>query len=1556
VDLNLETGFTGNRFNANFRIIVSGFKNSAGDQMQTETFNFTTAQGPTVVQTLTTDYAYAVGHAINVSSIAYTPNAGDATEGIHTCYWYREGTATAVRSGCSYTPTLNDFNKNITLEIIPKDADNREGTAYRSSPMLVGVLLKAGTVTKNSAIGNPSILIGSADATESIDGIVVYGTTTVRLGDMAPTDKFIAWNSAAGTFTNAASSVSNFNPGTTPSSDIAINATIDDGELPTIFGSRNSNNELELIISKPVDIVPGVGIRIVQEDGAGAGNIWATTVAGTLGDGGKELKIPLENFMMYGTPFDVSSANRFRVEIDAGAFEDSRGNLTLANAHLCTFASTSYYAIQPSKRSFVATATYGDYDVNAFASDEFKVNITNKSSTPISLKASLADGTNFVVLNDDIFADVGVDADVDITLGIVSESLPAGEYNGVLIIEENATPSRVREEVALTFIVNRKVLEITTGVTIPAVPSRAYDRTTTVPPIYWGSWDWSGAVLGHNTDTVNVEINNGDFGDNTVGNDKPISASYEITGSLKTNYTFAGGASPYVQPVLTMPINGLKADITQREITVEFLNANMGTKVYDGLNSLSGSDINHDNYRLKAGGDDGVISGDAVSLNKAETEFTFRNANVGEGKEIFRASFALANNATAANYKLVAPDFTNVTGTITIASLADLSSDNETYDNNCTVSASAIYGDEIRLAGFWENPPEGSCDVTKHEMTLAGRWRVCTGAEGEPAVCGASRVPARPRVTTIAQEPVWAYFDVAGGNYKKDLAVLIDLEVKPKTISLSADLTGAGNLRYGIKTYDGNTILTGVKALDQNSANNPAIIEGDEIRAEDVVVEAAFIDANAGNNKPINITWTSNSTDLSKKYAFAQTNATGTISPRKLRITGVKINDKDYDGTRTATAQSIGFGDLEREESKECELDDYNCVPSGLVDGDSSPIGGSTLTVSGASFVTPYVNCEWDANYNCTEKPVEVIFTSATGLSSASGNYTLEIAPSQGIIRQVAITESGKTFQNRATYGDKLGDVYILTTQAVKDTAPSIYFPRQVKGISSEDVQGIWKWENENDYVGHSTNDNCRGKEDDDYDNGIEHNLIFEPMNDNYKVSKGLFKAKVCVVPRKLAVTAGTPTKVYDGKTDIEVPVEIGNLVEGDDVRLSVKGIIANPNAGANKAVSIASVNWGNGVSETIKKDYILPAKSDIMPTFITGTIEKASCLNPPPKPEARPAEFAYDLEKYPKLANIELSGGWHWVRADTDIADPHNETENSEDFPYIIRPYSAEFTPIGADASNYNPCMENVSLRIRKRNTNNAVKSAAMASACGSASGDLTVEAEDNYATIWYHNNTGIDTGLELGRTNKWTFPVTNMAYGHNEVHYEIQAQAYGAEYRAYEKYDHVRYLPFDKVTRWIRDKSLAASLDSSSISEAEFFGKYEFDLARTNWYNGEEHLGTGYFFDVLPGHGDYNVELFTTTGEIFYSCKLSGAYPEYFPGNTVPVMPAQPSLAASSFGSKLVAGGTTLTLNTPHGGTVKIYTLRGELVSSMKAKESHTVVKLPAAKGMYIVKLEAK
>jgi hypothetical protein len=591
-------------------------------------------------------------------------------------------------------------------------------------------------------------------------------------------------------------------------------------------------------------------------------------------------------------------------------------------------------------------------------------------------------------------------------------------------------------------------------------------------------------------------------------------------------------------------------------------------------------------------------------------------------------------------------------------------------------------------------------------------------------------------------------------------------------------------------------------------------------------------------------------------------------------------------------------------------------------------------------------------------------------------NYILKIADAKAKILQRELDEFNPALalKSKADYGTPLIDAPISTAST---TDATIRFPRRLAGLGGpEEVPGIWSWD-EDGYVGDVTipataADRTVCSNLSDYANTRK--VVFESQNENYKDYKA--DVSLCVLPKPLTVTVSPPTKTYDPATlekFSNLRYTINGLANwhssmanwpGTTQLLAISGETPNGNAGSDKLFSLTNIAWNNiasieAIQGPIAINYILPKLGEILPHDLTATIEKAEFKGEVPPIVATPNAITYGDERYATLAPITLSsnnnGQWRWVDATEQPANPHDpaiydEYKNAANS--IEVPYPVEFILPQNIAMNYFvPGNNSAKLTIRKRSENHNVTSAEMNSACGSATGRLAIKTEDQNAAIWYNNASGV---------HEWDFIVSDMRYGDNEIRYEVQAEAFGIDYRGFEAYYHTRFFPFSKVARWIRDKSIAVSLDSSDIPEREFFRLYTFDLAKTNWYKGNEVVGTGYLFNVLPGSGDYNVELFATeiaTGKklAFYSCKSSsGAPPDYF--TTTGTEPPSINLAASPLGAKVAAGGTTLTLNTPHGGKISIYTLKGELISAMHATENRTIVKLPATKGMYIVKLEAK
>jgi hypothetical protein len=368
---------------------------------------------------------------------------------------------------------------------------------------------------------------------------------------------------------------------------------------------------------------------------------------------------------------------------------------------------------------------------------------------------------------------------------------------------------------------------------------------------------------------------------------------------------------------------------------------------------------------------------------------------------------------------------------------------------------------------------------------------------------------------------------------------------------------------------------------------------------------------------------------------------------------------------------------------------------------------------------------------------------------------------------------------------------------------------------------------------------------------------------------------------------------------------------------------------------------------------------------------------------------FIYDL-KYDKLSRIEfdqeVSAGWYWINTEEDLT--RYNPQNLEGKDYDERSFRAEYIPpcdpeapggikpcdMYLNNANYGPKEALITLKIYKRSENNALLKPAdlvKPSECGAESVRYSVAAEDENATIWFNNSQYFDDENEQ---NKGTISISGLEYGRNDTNYTIRAQTYDMKHWKNYPIAHTRLLPFAAVAKAPQGgKALTIALDSTNREgqETRFFRKYldkdlpadyKLDLSKTRWFKNDTLKGTGLILPVTSNSaeavGGYSVVLYNKIDQpVIATCKQDNSMPE-LPDSLkyLPTINVAKNLIATPSGSRIAAGGTSLLFNTPNGGKVSIYTIKGELVSKMNAVEDRTVVKLPATKGLYIVKLEAK
>jgi len=1642
---------------------------------------------------------FAVGHEITYASSDFRLNGAIGVEGYSYKWERRNkdnGVESTIAGATSnkYSAVGDDFGHYIRLVVTPK-AGTHEGAEIASDWVQIGVLLKmvdnaddpalASLVTNGNTsathevkVGGNLIASGIKGSFNYLAGEVVYGATPVNWSSSIGTDRVDTWTFTDGLPLSANTPVLTFTP-SSPSGDITIKLKIQDGEIPAIFAQKNTTDDgILLEFSKgnnKIYITPtnnGKKITITRTVG-GVSTYWDYII------GGEKCTLvqPTSPSYSYEIKFDCFekresapvaynyslSENLDVLSVDPDAFSDGIGNLT-RGGNLATLTSGSFYAITLNKYSFQGpnNIDYGNYVAVSIGIIE----ITNKSTSAVSLTAtskpdadSKRNTTIFTLDNCDLSSITANSGTANCEIKVNSTDLPAGTYKETLIIEDSDIPHKISQEVVLVFTVNKYALEIADAKKAKFVDddgSIEYSDSKEFPQnrIDW-KWEWiRPAHISEEAEAI-VTHSSGEFSDPNVG-DKPLIVTYTIGDDYKDNYVFKNTGT-FTD---TSPLQG---SITQKELTLV---------VPDEWESLGNRDYNASNTVTLPNGSFTLEAKNAHSKNAeliAKVEANTANATIyldsydaGDAsiESIVGLSLILKDVTpvtAATNYKLTIPsDLTKYGYVIDKVHIADLKKGDgycngevtETCDVN-KVTAVATYGQYLENFQSWDSIPQVKVgtkyiDVRKGSVSLSGSWRMCYGDSDEPGGnCSKADVKKYADKKDIDDietntEDYYAYFALSGrasDNYYSDLFVPVSLKVKKRALTIAANLNGAGDIGKGVKTYDGEKTLKGVKASSGDSN-----LFGDDSLGDLDAASAEFEDANAGNNKLLTVTWNLGGTDANKKYIPGETKTVGTIAKRNVNLLGFNGGEtyfKYYDGTENVgvvnyddlvaetqaeakakviaevKAQAIKDGKTEAEADAiaEAKADSIAKVTEfiGVIAGDVDPALVKPKADDGLTFRfsnsyagigkeiypangTITLDGTKKDNYNlilfslkgdilpaslayvwCKDEPdCPLIISDAAKNDTALHNKWLK-----DNIDHVAakLISTGDSYLD-GIYGDSLRTIQYKIAAVMPNTLNALFGATAKDPFQNEVADNspiTWAWKDtlivdvvdgNGDVVGQKTI-----KQDSVKIGGVglaptNGKAIFVHGNSNYESGISI-PIPVVATAKQLTATLVPQDKDYDTTNVVNILVIPGGKVSSnDDVSLIATGIADNPNAGSGKSVLVLEniIRWASGVDAQTKLNYLLPViGKHTSPSVDDLTVS----INKIPWPDAvKPAasenSFVYDTGKYPNLASIGLTPGWSWENADIAFPNPNDRLVNTKNDPALTRTYPILFAPPADMASNYMDASDNITLTIRKRSEDNSVASEGISnSVCGSETANITVTAKDEFATVWFNETQYQDSDVT---PNKGTFRVGGLTYGVNVIPYSVQAQAYGSNFRASYEYPIERFIPFSKVATWVRNKSLTISLDSTGNEDRDFFrslGNPPFDFAETKWYQGKELIGTG---RSLPWTKTAEVDEYSVIlkanplsgGRLYTSCKENGGLPDVVP--IVPETGRKVNLIASAFGSRIVAGGTTLTLNTPYGGAVSIYTMKGELVSRMNAVDSRTVVRIPSAKGMYIVKLEAK
>jgi gliding motility-associated-like protein len=365
---------------------------------------------------------------------------------------------------------------------------------------------------------------------------------------------------------------------------------------------------------------------------------------------------------------------------------------------------------------------------------------------------------------------------------------------------------------------------------------------TTLTSLNTASGDLIGII---ESDNVTLGSTNavGTFADKYVGPAKSVSTSgFSLFGSDAGNY--------YLSQPLT------SADITKAELTITGLNAN---KAYDRTTNAI---LNSTNASLT-----GVVPGDNVTLNSTSATGFFTDYAAGTNKLVSTSGFAL-EGIDSENYTLSQPTLLANIARVGLA-VSGLTAYDKVYDGTTTV---ILNTGSAAISGVIQ--PDV---IILNSASAAGTFNNKNAGNGKI-------------ISTSG-------FTIGGpdsGNYTL---------FQP---TLTANISKAGLTISGItannKIYDGTTLTS----LNAGSASLIGIIQSDIVTLGSINAVGVFADKNTGTGIRVTTSGFTLGGTNSENYTLTPPTIMADITIASLNISGIKAENKIYDGTTSAFLNTGG--------------------------------------------------------------------------------------------------------------------------------------------------------------------------------------------------------------------------------------------------------------------------------------------------------------------------------------------------------------------------------------------------------------------------------------------------------------------------------------------------------------------------------------------------------------------------------------------------------------------------------------------------------------------------
>ena len=537
-----------------------------------------------------------------------------------------------------------------------------------------------------------------------------------------------------------------------------------------------------------------------------------------------------------------------------------------------------------------------------------------------------------------------------------------------------------------------------------------------------------------------------------------------LTGSAAGNYQLATSGNQ---------INISNVTITKRPVTVSGITAE--DKTYDGTTAatLDFSEVQISN----------AVTGDESGLSVSATG-EFENANVGNNKTVNISGITLTGSK-AKNY-YVANTGNQETATASIT------------EGQMTIS--------VEGAGEFEyNGQARSITVSVTNPTEGATITYGDGQSSSPTYkdAGVYVVP----------------FKVEYPNYET-IESQATIRINPRTICVPSGITAE------VKEYDATTAATlntngAVFQYAGSSSEDFAVVSGDDLK---VKATGAYTspDASGGLPSRVNIIELVLEGDDAANYVLAATGnqksiIDAQITKRQVKVSGIKAEDKAYDGVTDAT------------------LDATEGIIDG-VNGEEGVVGGDDV----------YFLASDGAFENANVGEDKTVGFSVELLGEDAGNYAL-------------VTDSQKSAE---------ATIYATHEPAVSVEGTKVTYDGQPHGISvSSSTPGA--------VIMYGTEQGVYDlDEKPTYTDAGEYVVYFKVTADNMLPSEGA--AAVIIAPKDITITGGITAadKVYDGTSNVVLDTSgidwaACGMVAGDDLGLEAYGSFRDSFAGNNKDVEI---------------------------------------------------------------------------------------------------------------------------------------------------------------------------------------------------------------------------------------------------------------------------------------------------------------------------------------------------------------------------------------------------